>query len=142
MFCTFPIGPQQRRSECAHSLASVHQHWTQYVEIHHDMNKAYVREKMRMRHLGVVYTDGGLVKGKNIRLGFRRHMDVFRGIPYAHIPGRFEKPKRHPGWDGVLKATDYRNRCIQVNLLMTDTRGSVDCLYLNIWVPHGRSGKD
>ncbi|KAK5900577.1 hypothetical protein CgunFtcFv8_025526 [Champsocephalus gunnari] len=96
-------------------------------------------ETVSTTSLGVVYTDGGMVKGKNIRLGFRRHMDVFRGIPFADIPGRFEKPKRHPGWDGVLKATEYRNRCIQVNLLMTDTRGSEDCLYLNIWVPHGRS---
>ncbi|KAK5878614.1 hypothetical protein CesoFtcFv8_024008 [Champsocephalus esox] len=96
-------------------------------------------ETVSATSLGVVYTDGGMVKGKNIRLGFRRHMDVFRGIPFADIPGRFEKPKRHPGWDGVLKATEYRNRCMQVNLLMTDTRGREDCLYLNIWVPHGRS---
>ncbi|KAJ4926560.1 hypothetical protein JOQ06_008733 [Pogonophryne albipinna] len=96
-------------------------------------------ETVSANSLGVVYTDGGMVQGKNIRLGFRRHMDVFRGIPFADIPGRFEKPKRHPGWDGVLKATEYRNRCMQVNLLMTDTRGSEDCLYLNIWVPHGRS---
>ncbi|XP_033952197.1 bile salt-activated lipase-like [Pseudochaenichthys georgianus] len=96
-------------------------------------------ETVSATSLGVVYTDGGMVQGKNIRLGFRRHMDVFRGIPFADIPGRFEKPKRHPGWDGVLKATEYRNRCMQVNLLMTDTRGSEDCLYLNIWVPHGRS---
>ncbi|XP_071390192.1 bile salt-activated lipase-like [Centroberyx affinis] len=88
--------------------------------------------------LGVVYTEGGMVQGENIRLGFRRHMDVFRGIPFADIPGRFEKPKRHPGWDGVLKATEYRKRCLQVNLIQTDTRGSEDCLYLNIWVPHGR----
>ncbi|KAK1883822.1 Bile salt-activated lipase [Dissostichus eleginoides] len=96
-------------------------------------------ETVSATSLGVVYTDRGKVQGENIRLGFRRHMDVFRGIPFADIPGRFEKPKRHPGWDGVLKATEYRNRCIQVNLLMTDTRGSEDCLYLNIWVPHGRS---
>ncbi|XP_033502325.1 bile salt-activated lipase [Epinephelus lanceolatus] len=89
--------------------------------------------------LGVVYTEGGMVEGTNIRLGFRRHMDVFKGIPYADIPGRFEKPKRHPGWDGVLKANQYRKRCLQVNLIMTDTRGSEDCLYLNVWVPHGRS---
>ncbi|KAJ4926561.1 hypothetical protein JOQ06_008734 [Pogonophryne albipinna] len=96
-------------------------------------------ETVSANSLGVVYTDGGKVQGKNIRLGFRRHMDVFRGIPFADIPGRFEKPKRHPGWDGVLKATEYRDRCMQVNLLMSDTRGSEDCLYLNIWVPHGRS---
>ncbi|XP_029921540.1 bile salt-activated lipase [Myripristis murdjan] len=88
--------------------------------------------------LGVVYTEGGMVQGENIRLGFRRHMDVFKGIPFADIPGRFEKPKRHPGWDGILKATEFRKRCLQVNLLQTDTRGSEDCLYLNIWVPHGR----
>ncbi|XP_028274095.1 bile salt-activated lipase-like [Parambassis ranga] len=89
--------------------------------------------------LGVVYTEGGMVSGENIRLGWRRHMDVFRGIPFADIPGRFEKPKRHPGWDGVLKATEYRKRCLQVNLIMTETRGSEDCLYLNIWVPHSGS---
>ncbi|TNN43540.1 Bile salt-activated lipase [Liparis tanakae] len=89
--------------------------------------------------LGVVYTEGGMVQGKNIRLGYRRHMDVFKGIPFADIPGRFEKPKRHPGWDGVRKTTEYRNRCMQINMIMTDTRGSEDCLYLNIWVPHGRS---
>ncbi|CAL8317780.1 unnamed protein product [Lota lota] len=90
------------------------------------------------KSLGTVYTEGGLVEGKNIRLGFFRHMDVFKGIPFADIPGRFEKPKRHPGWDGILKATEFRKRCLQLTLLQTDTRGSEDCLYLNIWVPHGR----
>uniref|UniRef100_A0A3Q3IXC5 Carboxylic ester hydrolase n=1 Tax=Monopterus albus TaxID=43700 RepID=A0A3Q3IXC5_MONAL len=86
--------------------------------------------------LGVVETEGGKVEGENIRLGFRRHMDVFRGVPFADIPGRFQKPKPHPGWDGVMKTTEFKKRCLQLNLLMTDTRGSEDCLYLNIWVPH------
>lgn len=45
-------------------------------------------------------------------------------------------------WSGILKATAYKPRCLQLNLLMTDYRGSEDCLYLNIWVPHGTSGKD
>ncbi|KAM3600368.1 uncharacterized protein V6R79_022172 [Siganus canaliculatus] len=88
--------------------------------------------------LGTVTTEGGLVSGKNVKTGLFRSVDVFKGIPFAAPPGKFEKPKAHPGWDGVLKATDYKPRCTQVNVLMTDTRGSEDCLYLNIWVPHGR----
>ncbi|XP_061149681.1 bile salt-activated lipase-like [Syngnathus typhle] len=100
---------------------------------------AVILETVSAASLGVVYTEGGMVEGENIRLGFRHHMDVFKGVPFADIPGRFEKPQRHPGWDGVLKATEYRKRCLQLNALMSDTRGSEDCLYLNIWVPHGRS---
>ncbi|XP_074546531.1 bile salt-activated lipase-like [Halichoeres trimaculatus] len=96
-------------------------------------------ETVSAASLGVVYTEGGMVKGDSIYIGLFRRMDVFRGIPFADIPGRFEKPQRHPGWDGVLKATEFRPRCMQVNLIMTDTRGSEDCLYLNIWVPHGSS---
>ncbi|XP_047426224.1 bile salt-activated lipase-like [Mugil cephalus] len=96
-------------------------------------------ETVSATSLGAVYTEGGMVQGKNIRLGFRRHMDIFRGIPFADLPGRFEKPKRHPGWDGILKTTEYRKRCLQLNILMTDTMGSEDCLYLNVWVPHGSS---
>ncbi|XP_049595294.1 bile salt-activated lipase [Syngnathus scovelli] len=100
---------------------------------------AVILETVSAVSLGVVYTEGGMVEGENIRLGFRHHMDIFKGVPFADIPGRFEKPQRHPGWDGVLKATEYRKRCLQLNALMSDTRGSEDCLYLNIWVPHGRS---
>ncbi|XP_061733026.1 bile salt-activated lipase-like [Nerophis ophidion] len=100
---------------------------------------AVLLETVSAASLGVVFTEGGMVEGKNIRLGYRHHMDVFKGIPFADIPGRFEKPRRHPGWDGVLKATEFRKRCLQLTLLMDDTRGSEDCLYLNIWVPHVRS---
>lgn len=51
-----------------------------------------------------------MVEGENIRLGFRRHMDIFKGIPFADMPGRFEKPKRHPGWDGALTTPDVQSR--------------------------------
>ncbi|XP_073680424.1 bile salt-activated lipase [Garra rufa] len=87
--------------------------------------------------LGAVYTEGGMVQGNNHLVGLFRYMDVFKGIPFAAPPGRLQKPVPHPGWDGVLKATDYRNRCLQLNLLATDVVGSEDCLYLNIWVPQG-----
>ncbi|TRY95146.1 hypothetical protein DNTS_003854 [Danionella cerebrum] len=89
--------------------------------------------------LGAVLTEGGMVQGKSHSVGLFRYMDVFKGIPFAAPPGRLEKPVAHPGWEGVLKADDYRKRCLQVNLLATGTVGSEDCLYLNIWVPQGRS---
>uniref|UniRef100_A0A8C8C3M5 Carboxylic ester hydrolase n=1 Tax=Oncorhynchus tshawytscha TaxID=74940 RepID=A0A8C8C3M5_ONCTS len=81
-----------------------------------------------------------MVQGKKVNSdGLLRTMDVFKGIPYADKPGVFEKPKRHPGWDGVLKATEFKPRCMQLNLLQSDTRGQEDCLFLNIWVPQGLS---
>nr|XP_033951196.1 bile salt-activated lipase-like [Pseudochaenichthys georgianus] len=88
--------------------------------------------------LGVVQTEGGSVQGRNIPLGFFRSVEVFKGIPFAAKPGTFEKPQPHPGWDGVLKATKFAQRCLQISLLQTSSFGSEDCLYLNIWVPHGK----
>uniref|UniRef100_UPI0037E73508 bile salt-activated lipase-like n=1 Tax=Semicossyphus pulcher TaxID=241346 RepID=UPI0037E73508 len=87
--------------------------------------------------LGVVQTEGGQVEGKSHRMGLFSSVDVFKGIPFADVPGKWEKPKPHPGWDGVMKATKYRDRCLQVTLLQTKTQGSEDCLYLNIFVPQG-----
>ncbi|KAM9360737.1 bile salt-activated lipase-like [Symphorus nematophorus] len=88
--------------------------------------------------LGVVQTEAGQVEGQNHRLGLFRSVDVFQGVPFADVPGKWEKPKPHPGWSGVLKATKAPERCLQVTLLQTKTRGSEDCLYLNIFVPQGR----
>ncbi|XP_023147261.1 bile salt-activated lipase-like [Amphiprion ocellaris] len=89
--------------------------------------------------LGVVQTEAGQVEGRSYNMGLFRSVDVFKGVPFADIPGKWEKPKPHPGWDGVLKATKARERCLQVTLLQTKTQGSEDCLYLNIFVPQGRS---
>uniref|UniRef100_A0A668UX05 Carboxylic ester hydrolase n=1 Tax=Oreochromis aureus TaxID=47969 RepID=A0A668UX05_OREAU len=89
--------------------------------------------------LGVVQTEGGKVEGKSISLGSGRSMDIFLGVPFADAPGTFEKPRPHRGWDGILQAKDYKPRCLQLTVLMNDYIGSTDCLYLNIWVPHGSS---
>ncbi|XP_023130549.2 bile salt-activated lipase-like isoform X1 [Amphiprion ocellaris] len=94
-------------------------------------------ETVSATSLGVVYTEGGMVEGENIYIGSGHYMDVFKGVPFADIPGRFEKPRGHPGWDGILKATEYGQECLQVNSFVNGTTGSEDCLYLNIWVPHG-----
>ncbi|XP_030290582.1 bile salt-activated lipase-like [Sparus aurata] len=88
--------------------------------------------------LGVVQTEGGSVQGQNIPLGLFRSVDVFKGIPFAAQPGVFEKPKPHPGWDSILKATKFAQRCLQISMLQTSSFGGEDCLYLNIWVPQGQ----
>uniref|UniRef100_A0A3Q2EAY6 Carboxylic ester hydrolase n=2 Tax=Cyprinodon variegatus TaxID=28743 RepID=A0A3Q2EAY6_CYPVA len=100
---------------------------------------AILLETVSAISLGVVSTEGGQVEGKNVYLGYKRYMDIFKGIPFAGVPGRFEKPTRHQGWDGILKATSYKERCLQLTILMNDVYGSEDCLYLNIWVPHIKS---
>uniref|UniRef100_A0A673CN51 Carboxylic ester hydrolase n=2 Tax=Sphaeramia orbicularis TaxID=375764 RepID=A0A673CN51_9TELE len=89
--------------------------------------------------MGVVQTEGGRVQGQNIPLGLFRSVDVFKGIPFAAKPRTFEKPEPHPGWSGILKATKFAQRCLQISMLQTSSFGSEDCLYLNIWVPHGRN---
>ncbi|KAK1334022.1 hypothetical protein QTO34_005021 [Cnephaeus nilssonii] len=92
--------------------------------------------------LGVVHTEGGFVEGVNKKLGLLgiggRSVDVFKGIPFAAPPKALENPQRHPGWQGTLKAKDFKQKCLQITLTQLNTRGSEDCLYLNIWVPQGQ----
>uniref|UniRef100_UPI00398F2A39 bile salt-activated lipase n=1 Tax=Pristiophorus japonicus TaxID=55135 RepID=UPI00398F2A39 len=88
--------------------------------------------------LGVVETEGGHVRGTNKLDGIFWSVDIFKGIPFAATPKRFEKAGPHPGWTGVLKTKAFKPRCFQTTLGQNDVFGSEDCLYLNIWVPHGR----
>ncbi|KAG8509448.1 Bile salt-activated lipase [Galemys pyrenaicus] len=89
--------------------------------------------------LGAVYTEGGFVEGVNKKLGlFGDYVDVFKGIPFAAAPKPLEKPQPHPGWQGTLKAKDFKRRCLQATITQGGTYGEEDCLYLNIWVPQGK----
>ncbi|XP_025743751.1 bile salt-activated lipase isoform X1 [Callorhinus ursinus] len=89
--------------------------------------------------LGAVYTEGGFVEGINKKLSlFGNYVDIFRGIPFAAPPKALENPQRHPGWQGTLKAKDFKKRCRQATITQDNTYGEEDCLYLNIWVPQGK----
>uniref|UniRef100_A0AAY5KN97 Carboxylic ester hydrolase n=1 Tax=Esox lucius TaxID=8010 RepID=A0AAY5KN97_ESOLU len=92
------------------------------------------------KFLEMKINEGGMVKGKNHGMGFLsgRSVDVFKGIPFADPPERFEKPKPHRGWDGVLNAYELKERCLQVTLMQSSTHGSKDFLYLNIFVPQNK----
>ncbi|XP_042537034.1 bile salt-activated lipase [Dipodomys spectabilis] len=89
--------------------------------------------------LGTVYTEGGFVEGVNKKLSLLGgdSVDIFKGIPYATAE-TLENPRRHPGWQGTLKAKDFRKRCLQATITQDNTYGDEDCLYLNIWVPQGK----
>nr|XP_006983419.1 bile salt-activated lipase isoform X2 [Peromyscus maniculatus bairdii] len=89
--------------------------------------------------LGAVYTEGGFVEGNNKKLSLLGgdSVDIFKGIPFATAK-TLENPQRHPGWQGTLKAKDFKKRCLQATITQDNTYGQEDCLYLNIWVPQGR----
>ncbi|KAI4885049.1 hypothetical protein NFI96_015970 [Prochilodus magdalenae] len=87
--------------------------------------------------MGTVSTEAGMVEGSYHSTGLFRYMNIFKGVPFAAPPARFEKPVPHPGWSGVRQTTDFAPKCMQLNMLQTGTEGSEDCLYLNIWVPQG-----
>uniref|UniRef100_A0A8C9A733 Carboxylic ester hydrolase n=1 Tax=Prolemur simus TaxID=1328070 RepID=A0A8C9A733_PROSS len=89
--------------------------------------------------LGPVYTEGGFVEGVNKKLGLLGNsVDIFKGIPFAAPTKALENPRPHPGWQGTLKAKEFKKRCLQATITQDDTYGDEDCLYLNIWVPQGR----
>jgi para-nitrobenzyl esterase len=67
---------------------------------------------------------------------------VYKGIPFAAPPVgrlRWRAPEPAAPWQGVLRATVYRPRCMQVGPNYPggpeDEALSEDCLYLNIWKP-------
>lgn len=68
---------------------------------------------------------------------------AFKGIPYAAPPVgrlRWREPEPAARWQGIRKADEYGNACIQTPGLSTAHGGdpgplSEDCLYLNVWTP-------
>ena len=81
---------------------------------------------------GPVMTDRGEVAGSPAGSGC-----AFKGIPFAQPPTgalRFKPPVPHDPWTGVLSATEYGNRCAQLDA-NNNVIGAEDCLFLNLWAP-------
>ena len=89
-----------------------------------------------------VRVSGGSVAGVP---GKDSSIAVFKGIPFAAPPVgdlRWRAPQPVVAWQGVKKADQFGNSCIQ-NIVaerkpwtyefMTHTEISEDCLYLNVW---------
>lgn len=86
----------------------------------------------------VVHTQAG-----NLRGFANGPVSEWRGIPYATPPVgtmRWRAPQPAVPWRGVRDATEFAKPCIQVafdEAGENGTRGSEDCLYLNVFAPEG-----
>lgn len=86
----------------------------------------------------VIHTKYGCVQG--------RHIDgctEYLGIPFAKPPVgelTFRHPEPPEPWDGVLSAVKGRENPMQDQANFGTGNNSLDCLYLNIFVPDGLTG--
>eukprot|EP01062_Namystynia_karyoxenos_P052432 TRINITY_DN4199_c5_g1_i1.p1 TRINITY_DN4199_c5_g1~~TRINITY_DN4199_c5_g1_i1.p1 ORF type:complete len:575 (+),score=224.82 TRINITY_DN4199_c5_g1_i1:87-1727(+) len=85
-----------------------------------------------------VRTSGGLLQGTALP-----GVNEFLGIPFGSAK-RFEPPALFTGQypQQPLLATDFGPACMQVGNSPTETYGSEDCLYANVWQPAGAKAGD
>jgi para-nitrobenzyl esterase len=98
-----------------------------------------------------VSTATGQLSGVTLPSGVR----VFKGIPFAAPPLgelRWKEPQPPVRWDGVRKAEQFSNVCVQpsqptrvpnnVTVDLPDSpKTSEDCLYLNLWTAANRANE-
>ncbi|CAB3399435.1 unnamed protein product [Caenorhabditis bovis] len=93
-----------------------------------------------------VWVEQGLVRGSIYNID-GKHIQIFRGIPYAEPPLgelRFKKPVKKARWHQELSAVEYGPPCLQfMDFHKNDRfakanmeRQSEDCLYLNVFSPY------
>jgi para-nitrobenzyl esterase len=90
-----------------------------------------------------VKVEGGTIEGR-VEDGVR----AFKGIPFAAAPVgalRWKAPQPLQPWQGVRKAQDFGNRCMQLplfsDMVFRSPAVSEDCLFLNVWAPLQPSAK-
>lgn len=86
-----------------------------------------------------VNTLSGPIRGQVLKTMYENNRYYsFRGIPYAQPPIkklRFLPPVPMQPWTDVRDTFDFGNKCI--HKLANKVIGSEDCLYLDIYTPHG-----
>ena len=82
----------------------------------------------------------GDISGMSMVTRHGRDIFAYKGIPYAQPPIgrlRFKRPQPFSGsaWQGVFKATNLAQKCVQQSPIDGSLEGSEDCLQLNVYVP-------
>lgn len=93
-----------------------------------------------MINTNIVETNLGKIQGIEEERGYR-----FLGIPFAKAPfGKltFKHPQPLDPWDGILKADTPKMNPIQRGGTFSIGNNSLDCLYLNVYVPKIAKEKD
>ncbi|XP_045456185.1 esterase FE4-like [Melitaea cinxia] len=83
----------------------------------------------------LVNTKQGLIRGQNASDG---EYSMFLGIPYAIVDENnpFGAAVPHPAFEGVFSAYDESAMCPQIEEFNNTIVGTLDCLHLNVYVPH------
>ncbi|CAL8137610.1 unnamed protein product [Orchesella dallaii] len=89
----------------------------------------------------IVQIKNGRIRGS---VGFSRggrEVYEFKGIPFGQAL-RFQSPKPIENWKGILNTRRFRPKCMQVDLISHLKSGSDDCLYLNVFMPKLKLGRN
>lgn len=77
------------------------------------------------------------------------NLNYFFGIPFAQPPVgalRWKAPQPVKDWEGTRETKEFGPAPVQARVFgdmkFRSTEQSEDCLYLNVWAPAGKNGKD
>lgn len=85
-----------------------------------------------------VKTSEGQLRGRKLVSAYGKTYYRFQGVPYARPPLgtlRFKDPEPPLPWEGVRDALKEGDICTHVDFITGATKGSEDCLFLNVFTP-------
>ncbi|XP_065216335.1 esterase FE4-like isoform X2 [Planococcus citri] len=86
----------------------------------------------------MISIDQGTINGTYLKARSNKTFNAFFRIPYAQPPVgdlRFKPPVEAEPWSGIRNGSVFPSECVQYSREINGTKGSEDCLYLNVYTP-------